>query len=108
MREFLHVDGMASASVYVQELSVKDYQSKTEAMLFHINGFTCKNCTICELAETIYRVVGFKGGGLNFNQTKPGGTLRKLMDVSKLGRIEWQAKVGLEDGGGGAMLIDGS
>ncbi|MFJ3157734.1 GDP-L-fucose synthase family protein [Pseudomonas protegens] len=97
MREFLHVDDMASASVYVQELSVEDYQANTEPMLSHINVGTGMDCTIRELAETVAKVVGFKGE-LKFDHTKPDGTLRKLMDVSKLERMGWQAKIGLEDG----------
>ncbi|MGZ0783865.1 GDP-L-fucose synthase [Pseudomonas saponiphila] len=97
MREFLHVDDMASASVHIQELSLEEYQANTEPMLSHINVGTGVDCTIRELAETLAKVVGFKGE-IKFDHTKPDGTPRKLMDVSKLRKMGWQAKIGLEDG----------
>ncbi|WP_016606933.1 NAD-dependent epimerase/dehydratase family protein, partial [Yersinia pestis] len=81
MREFLHVDDMAAASVHVMELSDQIYQTNTQPMLSHINVGTGVDCTIRELAETMAKVVGFTGN-LVFDSTKPDGTPRKLMDVS--------------------------
>ncbi|MDI9728297.1 GDP-L-fucose synthase [Stutzerimonas stutzeri] len=97
MREFLHVDDMAAASVHVMELDEALYRSNTQPMLSHINVGTGVDCTIRELAETIARVTGF-GGRLTFDASKPDGTPRKLMDVSRLKALGWQASIGLEDG----------
>lgn len=97
MREFLHVDDMAAASVYVMNLEPNIYGSCTEPMLSHINVGTGKDCTIRELAETIARVAGFKGR-LIFDQTKPDGTPRKLLDVSRLRHLGWRATINLEEG----------
>ena len=101
MREFLHVDDMAAASVHVMELDHETYLANTQPMLSHINVGTGIDCTIRELAETIAKVTGFKGV-LTFDATKPDGTLRKLMDVSRLKSMGWQANIGLEDGLRGA------
>lgn len=97
MREFLHVDDMAAASVYVMELDDSTYRENIQPMLSHINVGTGVDCTICELAETIKRVVGFKGK-LVFDTSKPDGTPRKLMDVSRLRALGWQATISLESG----------
>ena len=75
MREFLHVDDMAAASVYVMNLKSKIYQANTQPMLSHINVGTGVDCTIRELAETMKKVVGFKGD-LVFDTSKPDGTPR--------------------------------
>jgi len=97
MREFLHVDDMAAASVHVMELDDAIYQANTQPMLSHINVGTGTDCTIRELAETIAKVTGFTGK-LTFDATKPDGTPRKLMDVSRLKALGWQAAITLEDG----------
>ena len=97
MREFLHVDDMAAASVYVMELDKRIYDSHTKPMLSHINVGTGVDCTIHELANTIARVTGFTGK-VKFDITKPDGTPRKLMDVSRLNSLGWQAQIKLEDG----------
>lgn len=97
MREFLHVDDMASASVYVMELAEEQYQAHTQPMLSHINVGTGRDCTIRELAETIAKVTGFKGR-LVFDSSKPDGSPRKLMDVSRLSLLGWRASINLEDG----------
>ncbi|WP_107852226.1 GDP-L-fucose synthase [Oceanimonas marisflavi] len=97
MREFLHVDDMAAASVHVMDLSTEVYAEHTSPMLSHINVGTGIDCTIRELAETMARVVGFKGK-LRFDTSKPDGTPRKLMDVSRLRALGWQASITLEDG----------
>jgi GDP-L-fucose synthase len=97
MREFLHVDDMAAASVYVMELDHDTYARNTRPMLSHINVGTGVDCTIRELAETIARVTGFKGR-LVFDASKPDGAPRKLMDVSRLAALGWKYSIGLEDG----------
>ncbi|MET3454070.1 MULTISPECIES: GDP-L-fucose synthase [Pseudomonas] len=97
MREFLHVDDMAAASVHVMELAAASYQANTQPMLSHINVGTGIDCTIRELAQTIAKVTGFKGQ-LSFDASKPDGTPRKLMDVSRLRALGWQATIDLEEG----------
>jgi len=97
MREFLHVNDMAAASVHVMNLANDIYQANTQPMLSHINVGTGVDCTIRELAETMKKVVGFEGE-LVFDTTKPDGTPRKLMDVSRLKALGWQASISLEVG----------
>lgn len=97
MREFLHVDDMASACVHVMNLNTETYKVHTQPMLSHINVGTGVDCTIRELAETMARVTGFQGK-LTFDASKPDGTPRKLMDVSRLKALGWQAETSLEEG----------
>ncbi|MCG3733175.1 GDP-L-fucose synthase [Vibrio cincinnatiensis] len=97
MREFLYVDDMAAASVHVMELDNETYQAHTEPMLSHINVGTGVDCTIREMAETMAKVVGFEGNVV-FDSTKPDGTPRKLMDVSRLAALGWRYQVNLEQG----------
>lgn len=97
MREFLFVDDMAAASIHVMELDNETYQANTQPMLSHINVGTGVDCTIREMAETMAKVVGFKGD-VAFDSTKPDGTPRKLMDVSRLADLGWRYSVSLEDG----------
>ncbi|MBV7562136.1 GDP-L-fucose synthase [Pseudomonas sp. sia0905] len=97
MREFLHVDDMAAASVHVMNLDEATYQAHTQPMLSHINVGTGQDCTIRELAETIARVTEFQGR-LTFDSSKPDGTPRKLMDVSRLAKLGWTASIDLETG----------
>lgn len=97
MREFLHVDDMAAASVHVMNLDDETYRTNTQPMLSHINVGTGVDCTIRELAETMARVTGF-AGKLLFDASQPDGTPRKLLDVSRLSALGWQAGIGLEDG----------
>lgn len=97
MREFLHVDDMAQACIHIMNLESKTYQSHTEPMLSHINVGTGKDCTIKEMAETMSEVVGFKGG-IEFDTTKPDGTPRKLLDVTRLEKLGWKARIKLKDG----------
>ncbi|MDP4569295.1 MULTISPECIES: GDP-L-fucose synthase [unclassified Pseudomonas] len=96
-REFLHVDDMASASVYVMELSRDVYERHTQPMLSHINVGTGEDCTIRELAETISQVTGFKGRVI-FDATKPDGAPRKLMDVSRIELLGWKSSINLRSG----------
>ena len=97
MREFLYVDDMAEASLFVLELDEKTYQANTQPMLSHINVGTGKDVTIKEMAEAMKEVVGFKGN-LTFDITKPDGSLRKLIDVSRLSNMGWNYDVDLEAG----------
>jgi len=97
MREFLHVDDMAAASLFVMGLDPETYQRETQEMLSHINVGSGTDVTIRELAETVARVTGYKGA-LVFDDSKPDGAPRKLMDVSRLARLGWTASTGLEDG----------
>lgn len=97
MREFLHVDDMAAASVFVMNLDRETYKNNTQEMLSHINVGTGVDCTIAELASTLANVIGFKGE-IVFDTTKPDGTPRKLMDVSRLKAMGWEAKTSLQEG----------
>jgi GDP-L-fucose synthase len=97
MREFLHVNDMASASVHVMELDSATHEANTQPMLSHINVGTGEDCAIRELAETVARVTGFKGD-LRFDATKPDGTPRKLMDVRRINSLGWHPTVKLEEG----------
>lgn len=97
-REFLHVDDMAAASVHVMELDNAVYATNTEPMLSHINVGTGEDCSIRELAEIIAKVTGFKGE-LQFDSSKPDGSPRKLLDVSRLKALGWEAEIfSLEEG----------
>ena len=97
MREFLHVDDMAAASVHVMGQDQATYSANSDPMLSHINVGTGVDCTIRELAETMMEVTGYQGD-LLFDSSKPDGTPRKLMDVSKLARLGWSASISLKDG----------
>ena len=97
MREFLYVDDMAEASLFVLELGKQTYKANTQSMLSHINVGTGKDVTIREMAQTMKQVVGYKGK-LTFDTTKPDGTLRKLIDVTRLNNMGWEYTTDLEDG----------
>ena len=97
MREFLYVDDMAAASVYVMNLDKDLYDKHTEPMLSHINVGFGSDVTIKELAQTISEVIGYQGL-ISFDPTKPDGTPRKLMDSGRLNSLGWQAQVNLRDG----------
>ncbi|MCE8009899.1 GDP-L-fucose synthase [Aestuariivita sp.] len=96
-REFLHVDDMAAASLFVLDLPQADYAANTEPMLSHINVGTGTDIAILDLARMIARVTGFKGR-IATDPSKPDGTMRKLMDVSRLARMGWQSQIDLERG----------
>jgi len=96
-REFLYVDDMAEASLFVLSLPKEKYLLNTEPMLSHINVGAGIDVSISELAETIKNVVGYKGG-LIFDVTKPDGAIRKLTDVSRLTKMGWRYRVPLEQG----------
>jgi nucleoside-diphosphate-sugar epimerase len=96
-REFLHVDDMAEASLFVLDLDHDTYAANTDAMLSHINVGTGEDISIRELAELIAEITGFRGR-ITCDASKPDGTMRKLMDVSRLRSMGWQAKIVLRDG----------
>ena len=100
LREFLHVSDMADACVFVMEkINFTDLipAGTKEIRNTHINIGSGKEITIRELAEMIQKVTGFKGE-LLFDTSKPDGTMRKLLDVSKLEKLGWKSKTELEDG----------
>jgi GDP-L-fucose synthase len=97
MREFLYVDDMAQASLFVLELDDQAYKTNTQPTLSHINVGTGKDVTIREMAETMKKVVGYKGR-LVFDTTKPDGTLRKLINTSRLKNMGWTYSVSLREG----------
>lgn len=97
MREFLYVDDMAHASIFVMNLDNETYRKQTNHMLSHINVGTGIDCSIRELVETVAKVIGYQGE-VEFDTSKPDGTARKLMDVSRLERLGWKAKTSLEGG----------
>ena len=97
MREFLYVDDMAEASLFVLELDRESYIANTKPMLSHINIGTGKDISIREMAETMREVVGFEGE-LTFNSNKPDGSPRKLIDVTRLSKMGWTYRTNLKDG----------
>ena len=97
MREFLHVDDMAEASLFVLDLPKDVYEAHTQPMLSHINVGSGVDVTILDLARKVAAVTGFKGR-ISTDPTKPDGTLRKLMDVSRLAAMGWSSKIGLDEG----------
>ncbi|MDA9039818.1 GDP-L-fucose synthase [Gammaproteobacteria bacterium] len=98
MREFLYVDDMAAACVHVMNLSHDKFVAAVpNPMCSHINVGTGRDITIAELATTMAKVVGFEGS-IEFDISKPDGTPRKLMDVSRLGSLGWEYSVELEQG----------
>ena len=96
-REFLHVDDMAAATVYVMEIDKAVYEANTEPSLSLVNVGTGKDCSIKELTETIAKIVGYQGQ-ISWDAGKPDGTPRKLMNVDRLAALGWRASIDLEPG----------
>jgi GDPmannose 4,6-dehydratase/GDP-L-fucose synthase len=96
-REFLHVDDMAAACVFLLNLRKDVYAENTEPMLSHINVGTGSDVSIADLARAIAQVTGFEGR-ISFDATKPDGAPRKLLNVSRLTNMGWTAGVSLEEG----------
>lgn len=96
-REFLSVDDMAAACVHVMNLDKATYDAHTTPMQSHINVGSGEDITIKELAETIAKVIDYKGA-IAFDPTKPDGTPRKLMDSTRLNSLGWHARISLEEG----------
>ena len=97
MREFLHVDDMAEASLFVLGLDKPTYDANTQPMLSHINVGTGQDVTILDLAHMVAKVTGYEGRIIT-DPSKPDGTLRKLMDVRRLADMGWRASISLNDG----------
>ena len=96
-REFLHVDDMAAASIFVMNLEKNIYKENTLPMLSHVNVGYGIDITIKEAAALVAKVVGYTGEVV-YDKTKPDGTLRKLMDSSRLASLGWKATIDLEQG----------
>jgi len=97
MREFLFVDDMAEASLFVLGIDKEIYDENTLPMISHINVGSGKDITIKELAEIMKEVVGFEGK-ISFDNTKPDGSPRKLIDVSRLSKMGWKNSTSLREG----------
>lgn len=96
-REFLYVDDMATASVFVMQLDKATYDSQTEPMQSHINAGYGSDVTIAELASAVAKATGYQGS-ISFDPSKPDGSPRKWMDSGRLNRLGWHAEVSLDDG----------
>jgi nucleoside-diphosphate-sugar epimerase len=96
-REFLHVDDMAEAALFVLDLPSETYQAYTRPMLSHINLGSGEDISIFELARLVAEVTGFQGR-ITTDPDKPDGAPRKLMDVSRLAKMGWRARIGLREG----------
>mgnify|MGYP006102008419 CR=1 FL=1 len=97
LREFLYVDDMASASIYVMNLSKSVYQEQTSPMLSHINVGSGIECSIKTLTENIAEIIGYKGN-IVWDISKPDGSPRKLLNASRLYELGWESKVDLQSG----------
>lgn len=96
-REFLYVDDMAAASIFVMNLEYNTYAAQTDKMCSHINVGSGVDISIRELTEHVASTVGYSGK-ITWDTSKPDGTARKLMDVRKLNNLGWEPKVELKDG----------
>lgn len=96
-REFLHVDDMAAASLFVLDFPKTAYEANTHPMLSHINVGSGTDISILELAQKVATVTGYTGRIIT-DPSKPDGTPRKLMDVSRLAQMGWSAQIGLDQG----------
>jgi GDPmannose 4,6-dehydratase/GDP-L-fucose synthase len=96
-REFLHVDDMAAASLFVLNLPKEHYEANTQPMLSHINVGSGVDISILELAQLVAKVTGYSGE-IKMDPNKPDGTMRKLMDVTRLADMGWRASIDLEEG----------
>ena len=94
LREFIHVDDIADACVFIMGL---DFRELYEQGLSHLNVGTGNEITIRELAELISGIVGFSGDFI-FDQSMPDGTPRKLLDVSRISELGWRHQISLEEG----------
>ena len=97
LREFLYVDDLADASLFIHNLKQKDFKQNTSPQLAHLNIGTGTDVTIAALAETIKKIVGFTGV-VNFDPKMPDGTYRKLTDITRLRKLKWTHQVPLELG----------
>ena len=96
-REFLYVDDMAAASVFVMELDKTNYDQHTQPMQSHINVGFGSDVTIAQLADEVAQATGYVGK-ISFDPSKPDGAPRKWMDSTRLNQLGWRAKVALKQG----------
>ncbi len=96
-REFLYVDDMARASIEIMNMDIKTYNENISPMSSHINIGSGSDLTIKELAEIIKEVVGYQGK-ISFDQTKPDGVPRKLLNIERLKKFNFQTFINLKDG----------
>lgn len=97
MREFMHVDDMANAAIFIMGIDKEKLNNETFPMLSHINVGTGKDISIKIIAEKIKKIVDFNGE-ITFNKDMPDGTKRKLLDISKLEKLGWKSEISLETG----------
>jgi len=97
MREFLHVDDMADASIYIISLDKEILESETGLMLSHVNVGTGVDISIKNVAQLVKDVIGFNGE-IIFNIKMPDGAKRKLLDISKITRLGWRYNILLKSG----------
>ena len=96
-REFLHVEDMADASIHLMNVAKPVLDAHTSPMSMHVNAGAGSDISIAELARLICQIVEYNGS-LNFDTSKPDGTPRKLLDVSKMRDLGWQSKISLKEG----------
>lgn len=96
-REFLHVDDLADACLFISCLPKQEYSAHTQARQSHLNIGTGRDVSIAQLADVISGVVGYEGG-IVYNSDYPDGTQQKLLDVSAVSALGWKARIGLEEG----------
>ena len=97
MREFMHVDDMANAAIFIMDIDKEELNKETFPMISHINVGTGEDISIKFVAEKIKEIVGFNGE-ITFNKDKSDGTRRKLLDISKLERLGWRSEISLDEG----------
>lgn len=96
-REFLHVDDLADACLYISCLPKEDYQARTKPRLSHLNIGTGTDVSIAGLADVIRNVTGYRGD-IEYNSEYPDGAKQKLLDVSAVTELGWKARIGLREG----------
>jgi GDP-L-fucose synthase len=96
-REFLYVDDLAEASIHVMNLDKKIYDEQISSVSSHINIGSGKELTIKELGETIKEVIGFKGK-IQFDCSKPDGSLRKMLDSERINKLGFKPKTDFKEG----------
>ena len=96
-REFLYVDDMARASIHIMNLEKQDYKEHTSSVCSHINIGSGKDISIMELTEIIKDVVGYDGK-IDYDHTKPDGTLRKFLDSKRINNLNFKPEISLKDG----------
>jgi nucleoside-diphosphate-sugar epimerase len=96
-REFLHVDDLASAALFVMDMPAEDWRTQVQPMRSHLNVGCGSDVSIREVAELMAEVTGF-AGRIMFDSGKPDGAPRKLLEVSRLTSLGWKARIGLREG----------